>query len=152
MPVVRAHRSRPDRRRGRAPLDPRNVYAATKVHQEHLCATFGRETGAPVIALRYHNVYGPRCPADTPYAGVASIFVSALRRGEAPQVFEDGRQRRDFVHVTDVARANVPALTASAGGDRGLQRGEWPAAHGPRDGGGTLAGARAAWAPAPGHR
>lgn len=94
------------------PLDPRNVYAATKVHQEHLCAAFGRETGVPVLTLRYHNVYGPRCPAGTPYAGVASIFVDALRRGAAPQVFEDGAQQRDFVHVADVARANVLALTA----------------------------------------
>jgi dTDP-L-rhamnose 4-epimerase len=95
-----------------APLDPRNVYAATKVHQEHLFAAFGRERGLPVTALRYHNVYGPRAPEDTPYAGVASLFVAALRRGEAPVVLEDGGQRRDFVHVRDVARANVLALHA----------------------------------------
>ena len=71
------------RRDGRedAPLDPRNVYAATKVAQEHLCAAFSRETGIPVTALRYHNVYGPRMPRDTPYAGVASIFRSALEAG-----------------------------------------------------------------------
>ncbi|MGI8683559.1 MAG: NAD-dependent epimerase/dehydratase family protein [Acidimicrobiales bacterium] len=94
------------------PSDPRNVYAATKLHQEHLCAAWGREADAPVTALRYHNVYGPRMPADTPYAGVASIFRSALAAGRPPQVFEDGGQRRDFVHVTDVARANVLALTA----------------------------------------
>jgi len=95
-----------------APVDPRNVYAATKVHQEHLCTVFGRESGTAVISLRYHNVFGPRCPADTPYSGVASLFVSALRRGEAPQIFEDGDQRRDFVHVRDVARANLLALEA----------------------------------------
>jgi dTDP-L-rhamnose 4-epimerase len=92
-------------------LDPRNVYAATKLHQEHLCALLGRRRGVAVTALRYHNVYGPRMPRDTPYAGVAAIFRSALERGEAPQVFEDGRQQRDFVHVTDVARANLAALT-----------------------------------------
>ncbi|MGI9032439.1 MAG: NAD-dependent epimerase/dehydratase family protein [Acidimicrobiales bacterium] len=92
-------------------LDPRNVYAATKAHQEHLCAVLGRQRGLPVTALRYHNVYGPRMPRDTPYAGVAAIFRSALERGEAPQVFEDGRQQRDFIHVTDVARANLAALT-----------------------------------------
>lgn len=96
-----------------ARLDPRNVYAATKVHQEHLAAAFQRETGTPVIALRYHNVYGPRMPRDTPYAGVASLFASALAAGTAPRVFEDGGQRRDFVHVRDVARANVLALTAA---------------------------------------
>jgi dTDP-L-rhamnose 4-epimerase len=95
-----------------AVLDPRNVYAATKVAQEHLCAAYSRETGVPVTALRYHNVYGPRMPRDTPYAGVASIFRSAFAAGRAPRVFEDGGQRRDFVHVRDVARANVFALTA----------------------------------------
>jgi dTDP-L-rhamnose 4-epimerase len=95
-----------------APLDPRNVYAATKVHQEHLVTAFAREHGMPATILRYHNVYGPRMPRDTPYAGVASIFRSALAAGRAPQVFEDGHQRRDFVHVSDVARANVLALGA----------------------------------------
>ena len=94
-----------------ARLDPRSVYAATKVHQEHLCFAFSRETGVPVTSLRYHNVYGPRMPRDTPYAGVAAIFASALAAGEAPRVFEDGRQLRDFVHVRDVARANAIALT-----------------------------------------
>jgi dTDP-L-rhamnose 4-epimerase len=97
-----------------APLDPRSVYAATKVAQEHLCAAFARETGVPVTALRYHNVYGPRMPRDTPYAGVASIFRSALEGGAAPRVYEDGGQRRDFVHVRDVARANLRALLAPA--------------------------------------
>src|SRR5439155_23416811 len=90
--------------------DPRNTYAATKLHQEQLCRTWGREAGATVVALRYHNVYGPRMPRDTPYAGVVSIFASALGAGQAPQVFEDGHQMRDFVHVHDVARANVLAL------------------------------------------
>ncbi|MEJ7844321.1 MAG: NAD-dependent epimerase/dehydratase family protein [Acidimicrobiales bacterium] len=96
-----------------APTDPRNVYAATKLHQEHLCAAFGRDQGVPVTALRYHNVYGARMPRDTPYAGVASIFRSALAQGKAPTVLEDGGQRRDFVAVGDVARANVLALTAA---------------------------------------
>ena len=95
-----------------APLEPRSVYAATKVAQEHLCAAFARVTGVPLTALRYHNVYGPRMPRDTPYAGVASTFRSAYAAGRAPLVFEDGGQRRDFVHVRDVARANVRALTA----------------------------------------
>jgi len=94
-----------------ARLDPRNVYAATKVHQEHLCFAFARELGVSVAALRYHNVYGPRMPRDTPYAGVASIFRSQLAAGRPPRVFEDGAQQRDFVHVRDIARANVIALT-----------------------------------------
>jgi dTDP-L-rhamnose 4-epimerase len=96
-----------------APGNPRNVYAATKLHQEHLCFAFSRETGVPVTVLRYHNVYGPRMPRDTPYAGVASIFASALAAGRAPRVYEDGLQLRDFVDVRDVARANVLALTRS---------------------------------------
>jgi dTDP-L-rhamnose 4-epimerase len=96
-----------------APLEPRSIYAATKLHQEHLCQAWAREhPQAAVTILRYHNVYGARMPRDTPYAGVASIFRSAVERGEAPRVFEDGGQLRDFVHVRDVARANVLALTA----------------------------------------
>jgi dTDP-L-rhamnose 4-epimerase len=95
-----------------APADPQNVYAATKLHQEHLCFAFGREHRLPVTALRYHNVYGPRMPRDTPYAGVAAIFRSAVAAGRPPRVLEDGMQRRDFVHVGDIARANVLALGA----------------------------------------
>jgi dTDP-L-rhamnose 4-epimerase len=95
-----------------AAADPRSVYAATKLHQEHLCFAFGREHHVPITALRYHNVYGSRMPSDTPYSGVAAIFRSALEAGRAPRVLEDGMQRRDFVHVHDVARANVLALTA----------------------------------------
>ena len=73
-----------------------------------ICASRSRARRAPrSIALRYHNVYGPRMPRDTPYAGVASIFASSLAAGRAPRVFEDGGQLRDFVHVRDVARANV---------------------------------------------
>lgn len=97
-----------------APADPRNVYATTKLAQEHLAAAWARATGGSAVSLRYHNVYGPGMPRDTPYAGVASFFRSALARGEAPRVFEDGRQRRDFVHVRDVAAANLAALEASA--------------------------------------
>ncbi|MFF0011842.1 NAD-dependent epimerase/dehydratase family protein [Streptomyces sp. NPDC005374] len=97
-----------------APVDPRNVYATTKLAQEHLAAAWARATGGSAVALRYHNVYGPGMPRDTPYAGVASFFRSALARGEAPRVFEDGGQRRDFVHVRDVAAANVAALEASS--------------------------------------
>ncbi|MEJ7784098.1 MAG: NAD-dependent epimerase/dehydratase family protein [Solirubrobacteraceae bacterium] len=108
-----------------APVDPRNVYAATKLHQEHLCAAFARELdGVELTVLRYHNVYGPRMPRDTPYAGVASIFRSALEQGHAPRVFEDGAQRRDFVHVRDVAGANLLALTGDARGTFNIASGE----------------------------
>ncbi|MER7456830.1 NAD-dependent epimerase/dehydratase family protein [Micromonospora sp. NPDC126480] len=97
-----------------APLEPRSTYAASKLAQEHLAAAWARQTGGGVWALRYHNVYGPRMPRDTPYAGVASVFRSELAAGRPPRVLEDGRQRRDFVHVTDVARANLLALAAPA--------------------------------------
>ena len=97
-----------------APLRPQSTYAATKLAQEFLAAAWARQTGGRVWALRYHNVYGPRMPQNTPYAGVASLFRSALERGEAPTVLEDGEQRRDFVHVEDVARANVLALRTDA--------------------------------------
>ncbi|WP_165065327.1 NAD-dependent epimerase/dehydratase family protein [Marisediminicola senii] len=98
-----------------APLDPRNVYAITKLTQEYLATSWARSTGGRAAALRYHNVYGPGMPQNTPYAGVASLFRSALQRGEAPRVFEDGAQRRDFVHVRDIASANLAAIDFTAG-------------------------------------
>lgn len=94
--------------------DPRNAYAVSKLAQEQLAASWARSTGGTVAALRYHNVYGPGLPRDTPYAGVAALFLSALRRGEAPLVYEDGGQRRDFVHVRDVAAVTVAALRTDA--------------------------------------
>jgi len=95
-----------------ARLDPRSSYAASKVAQEHYTAAWVRQAGARAVALRYHNVYGPGMPRDTPYSGVAAMFRSSLERGEPPQVYEDGGQMRDFVHVADVARANLAALRA----------------------------------------
>ena len=93
-----------------APLQPRSAYAVSKLAQEQYAEVWARETGSGAVSLRYHNVYGPGMPRDTPYSGVAAIFRSALERGEAPHVFEDGGQLRDFVHVSDVARANVLAV------------------------------------------
>ena len=87
-------------------------YAASKVAQEHYASAWVRQAGRAAVALRYHNVYGPGMPRDTPYSGVAAMFRSSLERGEPPQVFEDGGQMRDFVHVADVARANLAALRA----------------------------------------
>jgi dTDP-L-rhamnose 4-epimerase len=92
-------------------LDPRSVYAATKLAQEHLASAWAHASGSRCAALRYHNVYGPGMPRDTPYAGVAAIFRSELARGRAPRVFEDGGQLRDFIHVRDIAAANVRALS-----------------------------------------
>jgi dTDP-L-rhamnose 4-epimerase len=97
-----------------ARLDPRSSYAASKVAQEHYTLAWARQAGARAIGLRYHNVYGPGMPRDTPYSGVAAIFRSSLEAGQAPRVFEDGGQMRDFVHVADVARANLIAIDAVA--------------------------------------
>lgn len=99
-----------------APLRPRSLYAASKTAQEHYALAWAEATGGAVVALRYHNVYGPGMPRDTPYSGVAAIFRSALEKGEPPRVFEDGGQMRDFVHVDDVAAANLAAAASSADG------------------------------------
>ena len=96
-----------------APLRPRSLYAASKTAQEHYALAWAESTGGSVVALRYHNVYGPNMPRDTPYSGVAAIFRSELEAGDAPRVFEDGGQMRDFVHVDDVAAANVIAIDAN---------------------------------------
>ena len=106
-----------------APLDPRNAYATSKLAQEFYASNWARATGGTVALMRYHNVYGPGMPKDTPYAGVAAIFTSALRRGEAPKVFEDGNQRRDFIHVRDVAAATVAACESHSDGVRAFNVG-----------------------------
>jgi dTDP-L-rhamnose 4-epimerase len=101
------------------PLDPpHNVYAVSKLAQEYLVRAWARETGGTAVALRYHNVYGPGMPYASPYSGVASAFRTSVARGEAPRVFEDGGPRRDFIHVDDVASANVAALSFAGAGFR----------------------------------
>lgn len=95
-----------------APLDPRSSYAASKVAQEHYATAWARQAPGAALSLRYHNVYGPGMPRNTPYSGVAAMFRSSIERGESPVVFEDGGQVRDFVHVDDVARANTVAALA----------------------------------------
>ncbi len=99
-----------------APLRPRSLYAASKTAQEHYALAWSESTGGSVVALRYHNVYGPGMPRDTPYSGVAAIFRSSLEKGDPPRVFEDGGQMRDFVHVDDVASANLAAVRSEADG------------------------------------
>jgi dTDP-L-rhamnose 4-epimerase len=99
-----------------APLRPRSLYAASKTAQEHYALAWAEGSGGSVVALRYHNVYGPYMPRDTPYSGVAAIFRSELESGDVPRVFEDGGQMRDFVHVDDVAAANVAAVEADVNG------------------------------------
>src|SRR5205085_2183362 len=82
-----------------------SVYALNKYAQERLCLMVGKSYGIPTAALRFFNVYGPRQALSNPYTGVLAIFAARLLNGRSPMVFEDGQQRRDFVHVLDVANA-----------------------------------------------
>ena len=97
-------------------LEPRSTYAASKLAQENYAYAWSIATGGSVVALRYHNVYGPNMPRNTPYSGVAAMFRSSLERGQAPTVYEDGKQARDFVHVHDVAAANIASISAELPG------------------------------------
>src|SRR5437764_736050 len=94
------------------PLSLSSVYALNKYNQERLCLLVGKAYGIPTVALRFFNVYGPRQSLSNPYTGVLAIFASRLINKRPPLVFEDGQQRRDFVHVSDVARACLRALEA----------------------------------------
>jgi dTDP-L-rhamnose 4-epimerase len=91
-----------------------SVYALSKFDQERMCLMVGRAYGIPTVALRFFNVYGTRQALSNPYTGVLAIFASRFLNGKPPLIFEDGRQRRDFVHVRDVARACRLALAAPA--------------------------------------
>lgn len=95
------------------PLLPTSIYALTKRDQEEMCLMIGRVYGIPTVALRYFNVYGPRQSLSNPYTGVLAIFGSRLLNNHPPLIFEDGLQSRDFVHVRDVAAANMAALEDS---------------------------------------
>jgi dTDP-L-rhamnose 4-epimerase len=94
------------------PLQPTSPYAVSKRTCEELVLTTGAAHGLETVALRYLNVYGPRQALSNPYTGVAAIFATQLLGGRRPVVFEDGMQRRDFVHVSDVVRANLLAAHA----------------------------------------
>ncbi|PYK10809.1 MAG: nucleoside-diphosphate-sugar epimerase [Verrucomicrobia bacterium] len=87
-----------------------SVYAICKYHQERLCLTVGRAYGIKSIALRFFNIFGTRQALSNPYTGVLAIFASRLINGNRPLVNEDGKQRRDFVHVRDVTQACRLAL------------------------------------------
>ena len=100
-----------------------SVYALTKYGQERLCLMFGSAYGIPTTALRLFNTYGPRQALSNPYTGVLAIFASRLLNGRPPLVFEDGRQRRDFVSVFDAARAFRLALESDRAGDQVLNVG-----------------------------
>jgi dTDP-L-rhamnose 4-epimerase len=92
------------------PLFPTSIYAVTKRDHEEMFLCFGRAYSIPTVALRFFNVYGPRQALSNPYTGVAAIFSARLLNGQPPVIYEDGLQSRDFVHVTDVARASLLAM------------------------------------------
>jgi len=89
-----------------------SVYALSKFDQERLCLMIGRAYNIPTVALRFFNAYGPRQALSNPYTGVLAIFASRLLNGNAPKIFEDGEQQRDFVSVYDIAQACRLALEA----------------------------------------
>jgi dTDP-L-rhamnose 4-epimerase len=97
--------------------NPESVYALSKFDQEKLCLLFGRAYSLPVAALRFFNVYGERQALSNPYTGVLAIFAARFLNDKPPVIFEDGRQRRDFVHVRDLARGCVLALETPAACD-----------------------------------
>lgn len=92
------------------PLMPTSVYAISKRDQEELSLSLGRAYRIPTVALRYFNIYGPRQSLSNPYTGVAAIFSSRLRNKKSPVIFEDGQQSRDFIHVSDIVKANLVAM------------------------------------------
>jgi dTDP-L-rhamnose 4-epimerase len=96
------------------PLQPTSIYATTKRTQEEMVLNVGRAYGIPAVALRYFNIYGPRQSLSNPYTGVAAIFSSRIMNRQRPVIFEDGRQGRDFTHVSDVVQANILAMESDA--------------------------------------
>jgi len=100
------------------PLQPTSIYAITKRDHEEMFLAVGAAYGIPVVALRYFNVYGTRQALSNPYTGAVAIFSSRLLNRNRPLIYEDGRQTRDFVHVSDIVQANLLALEADAANGR----------------------------------
>lgn len=99
-------------------LQPTSIYAVTKRDHEEMFLSVGAAYGIPAVALRYFNIYGTRQALSNPYTGVMAIFSARLLNRHRPMIFEDGLQTRDFVHVSDVVRANLLAMEAEAADGR----------------------------------
>ncbi len=99
-----------------SPLKPMTPYALSKLASEQYALIFHKIYGMETVALRYFNVFGPRQDPSSPYSGVITKFVTALKSGKQPIIFGDGMQTRDFVFVSDVVQANLKAMTAKAAG------------------------------------
>ena len=104
-------------------LDPTSIYALTKADQEKMVLQIGAAYGIPSVALRFFNIYGPRQALSNPYTGVAAIFSARLLNGEAPLIYEDGGQKRDFVSVHDIVQALVLAAREEAAVGKALNVG-----------------------------
>ena len=96
---------------------PQNLsrYALSKYDSERISIDYSELLGIPTVAFRYFNAYGPRQSLNNPYTGVLAIFMSRLKNGHPPLVFEDGKQMRDFINVKDIAKINVKALERGNG-------------------------------------
>src|SRR5581483_10818741 len=95
-------------------LVPTSIYAITKRDHEELCLVAGSAYGIPAVALRFFNVYGPGQALSNPYTGVGAIFSSRLLNDRPPLVFEDGKQSRDFIHVSDIVEGILRAVDSDA--------------------------------------
>ena len=96
------------------PLYPNSIYAITKRVHEEMAIAFGQAYELPAVALRFFNIYGSRQALTNPYTGLAAIFSARMLAGQAPIVYEDGQQVRDFVHVADVVQACCLAMASPA--------------------------------------
>ena len=96
------------------PLSPTSIYAINKRDHEEMALAFGHAYDLPAVALRFFNIYGSRQALSNPYTGVAAIFSGRMLAGQAPMIYEDGGQQRDFVHVSDVVQACCLAMANSA--------------------------------------
>jgi dTDP-L-rhamnose 4-epimerase len=96
------------------PLYPTSIYAINKRDHEEMVLAYAHAYGVPAVALRFFNIYGSRQALSNPYTGVAAIFSGRLLSGQPPLIFEDGRQRRDFIHVSDIVQACLLAMEQPA--------------------------------------
>jgi dTDP-L-rhamnose 4-epimerase len=105
------------------PLQPTSIYAINKRDHEEMFIAWGRAYRVPATALRFFNVYGTRQTLSNPYTGVAAIFAARLLNGRSPVIFEDGKQSRDFIHVSDIVDGILRALEPGRGDERAINLG-----------------------------
>lgn len=107
----------------KAPMQPGSFYGLSKQVQEQMALMFGRVLGIPTVALRYQNVYGPGQSLQNPYTGILAVFSNLARVGKPIQVFEDGKESRDFVYIDDVVEATTRAVQQPLDGCKALNVG-----------------------------